>query len=230
MSAIETNEEYYGSLHRFGRWTTLAAVGLMFSVPIVTSLVYRISVDYGSMFTAAVSLCLVFIPTQLTEVISFAPILGSGGTYLAFVTGNVMNMKLPAAASGHRLAEVEPHSDQGEVVSVLAIGMSSVTTTLIIFAGMFMLTPFIHYLRNPALQPAFNNIMPALMATMLVPTLKKDFRLGIVPCILAVLAGILIPGRRYGMLQGYLLVGTMAASIIAAYFITRQKDAGAAAE
>lgn len=229
MDTRESNESYYESLHRFGRWTTLVAVLLMLSVPAISTLLFRIDVNWGSMFTAAVSLCLVFIPTQLTEVISFAPILGSGGTYLAFVTGNVMNMKLPAAASGHRLAEVEPHSDEGEVVSVLAIGVSSVVTTLIIFAGMFALTPFIHYLRNPALQPAFNNIMPALMATMLVPALRKDWRLGVVPCVMALAAGILIPARRYGMVQGYLLIATMAASIVAAYFLTRTKSEETAA-
>ena len=143
--------DYYSSIHRLGRWSTLIGIALMFMVPIAATIIYDVNLNTATIVAAAIQLCIVFIPTQLTEVISFSPILGAGGTYLSFITGNVMNMKLPAAAAGHRLMNVEPHSDEGEVVSVLAIGMSSITTTLIIFAGMFLYS-FYSLLRVPRLK------------------------------------------------------------------------------
>ncbi|WP_333650905.1 hypothetical protein [Lacrimispora sp.] len=211
--------DYYSSIHRLGRWSTLAGIALMFMVPMVTTLVYGVKLNIPVITAAAIQLCIVFIPTQLTEVISFSPILGAGGTYLSFITGNVMNMKLPAAAAGHRLMNVEPHSDEGEVVSVLAIGMSSITTTIIIFAGMFIFTPFIHYLSNPVLQPGFSSVMPALLGTMLLPHLRKNFPLAVTPLIISTAAGVIF-ASTYGQVQGYLLLFTMIISVLAAIAIS----------
>ena len=208
-------QDYYASIHRLGRWSTIIAILLMFSVPLFSTLYYQVDLNVTTVLAAAAQLCIVFIPTQLTEVISFSPVLGAGGTYLSFITGNVMNMKLPAAASGHKLANVEPHSDEGEVVSVLSIGMSSITTTVIIFLGMFLLTPFLPYLENPILQPGFNNIMPALLGTMLLPYLLKHTKYAIVPLVLALLAGIVVPSAKYSSYQGYLLLAIMVISVIA---------------
>ena len=100
--------DYYSSIHRLGRWSPLIDIVLMFMVPLVTTIIYDVKLNPAAIIAAAIQLCIVFIPTQLTEVISFSPILGAGGTYLSFITGNVMNMKLPAAAAGHRLMDVEP--------------------------------------------------------------------------------------------------------------------------
>lgn len=221
---MENKQDYYTSIHKLGRWSTLGAIALMLMVPLMTTIIYGIKLNIGAVAAAALQLCIVFIPTQLTEVLSFSTVLGSGGTYLSFITGNVMNMKLPAAASGHRLANVEPHSDEGEVVSVLAIGMSSLTTTVIICMGMFLLTPFIKYLSSPILQPGFNNIMPALLGTMLLPYLLKHTKFAITPIICALLAGILIPAAKYGSYQGYLLLAVMIISVIASIQLSKLKE------
>lgn len=218
------HQDYYTSIHRLGRLSTIIAILLMFSVPLFTTLYYQAKLNPATIFAAAAQLCIVFIPTQLTEVISFSPVLGAGGTYLSFITGNVMNMKLPAAASGHKLAGVEPHSDEGEVVSVLSIGMSSITTTVIIFLGMFLLTPFLPYLENPVLQPGFNNIMPALLGTMLLPYLLKHTKYAVVPLVLALIAGIAVPSAKYGSYQGYLLLAIMIISVIATIQISNRTN------
>lgn len=219
-------QDYYTSIHRLGRVSTLAAILLMFSVPLISTLYYGVDLNFATILAAAAQLCIVFIPTQLTEVLSFSTILGAGGTYLSFITGNVMNMKLPAAASGHKLANVEPHSDEGEVVSVLSIGMSSITTTVIIFLGMFLLTPFIKYLENPVLQPGFNNIMPALLGTMILPYLLKHTKVAVVPLVLSVVAGILIPSAKYSSYQGYLLLAVMVVSVFASIKLSSQTQKG----
>lgn len=214
---------YYEEVHTFGKYSNLTAVGLMFLVPIVMMLYFDVSIDVGATFAAALQLCIVFIPTNFIEVVSFSPILGSGGTYLSFITGNVMNMKVPAAAAGHRLAEVEPHSDEGEVISVLAIGMSSITTTIIVFAGMFLLAPLIPFLSSAVLKPGFDNVMPALLGTMILPSLIKTPKFAILPLILATAAGVII-GRAYGLYQGYILIGIMIISVLFALLMIRKND------
>lgn len=222
MKNNEIKQDYYSSIHRLGRWSTLVAIGLMLCVPLFTTLFFKVELNWALVFAAAVQLCIVFIPTQLTEVLSYSPILGSGGTYLAFITGNVMNMKVPAANAGHKLLGVEPHSEEGEVVSVLSIGMSSIVTTLIVFLGIFALAPLMPYLSSPSLQPAFNSIMPALMGAMLLPHLLKNFKLTLVPILLVTLAGIFI--TKYSTYQGYLMLVVMVCSVAASILLTKNKE------
>ena len=218
------NNDYYKSIHRLGRISTLIVLILMFLVPIITMFVFDVKIDWKTTITAALQLCIVFIPTQFTEVVSYSPILGSGGTYLSFVTGNVSNMKLPAAASCHKIANVDPSSDEGEVVSVLAIGASSIVTAIILFLGIFVLSPIIKYLQADIIQPGFNNIMPALVGAMLMPYLLKNIKIVIVPFLVATLAGILLPASLYSSYQGFLLLGTMIISVIAVIFINKNKE------
>ena len=65
------------------------------------------------------------------EVFTYAPMLGSGGTYLAFVTGNITNLKAPAAINSMEAAKVKPGSEEGEVISTIAIATTSIVTTII---------------------------------------------------------------------------------------------------
>lgn len=218
---MNNDQLYSNDIHRFGRISTSIAIFLMFLVPIGTTLYFRVELDWKNVIAAALQLCVVFIPVQLTEVLSFTPLLGSGGTYLSFVTGNVMNMKLPAATSAQRLLNVEAASPEGEVVSLLAIGMSSITTTLILFVGMLALTPLQPILSAPILQPGFNNIMPALMGTMLLPHLLKRPQMCVVPAIIATVLAFVDP--KYGLNQGYWMLVTMAASIAVAVYTTKGK-------
>ncbi len=219
MTNKTATEKFNDSIHTLGRWSNTVAILLMFCVPLVTMITYKVEVDWATTFKAAMQLCIVFIPTQFTEVLSFTPIIGAGGTYLSFITGNVMNMKVPAATSGHRLMNVEPHSEEGEVVSIIAIGVSSLVTTLIIFVGMFALKPLTPLLASELLKPGFNNIMPALMGAMLLPHLIKNRKYVVVPLILSTIAGVFV--AKYAMVQGYLLIGIMIASVIAAIVLTK---------
>lgn len=214
-------KSYDDEIHAFGRFSTITAIILMFSVPFGIMLYYDVNINWTATFAAALQLCIVFIPTNLIEVISFSPILGSGGTYLSFITGNVMNMKLPAATSALHLAEVEPHSDEGEVVLVLSIGASSITTTIIVFVGMLLLAPLTPILQSEFLKPAFSNIMPALLGTMLFPAFLKTPKYAIVPLILSTLAGVYVV--NYGANQGYLLICIMIISVIAALLLQRKE-------
>ena len=84
------------------------------------------------------------------------------GTYLSFVTGNITNLKAPAALNALELAEADVKTEEGEVVATVAIAVSSIVTTLIIVLGVVLITPLTPILNSPALAPAFDQILPAL--------------------------------------------------------------------
>ena len=216
--------DYHTSIHKLGRSSTLFIVGIMFMVPLGITIIYQVELDWSMILAVAAQLCIIFIPTQFAEVLSFTPILGSGGTYLAFITGNISNMKLPAAVSGHKLANVEANSEEGEVVSVLSIGMSSITTTVIVVLGIFVMTPFVHIMQNEVLQPGFNNIMPALVGAMSAPLLKKNPKLAIFPFSLALIIALILGPAVYTSFQGIILLVTMIASVLFVIWIGKYQD------
>lgn len=136
------------------------------------------------------------------EIVSFLPFLGSAGTYLSFITGNIMNMKLPAATNALRVNDVERGSDEAEVFTTLAIGASSIVTTLILFLGMLFLgNLLVPIITGPALAPAFNHVTPALTGALAAPYFLKNKKLSL-PTIIAAAMLYLVLGYNF-MLENY---------------------------
>ncbi|MEL7608671.1 MAG: hypothetical protein AAGU74_04145 [Bacillota bacterium] len=206
--------DYNKSIHRLGRISTAIALLLILMVPIVITAIYREDFDFGKTIAAVTQVVIVYIPVCITEVLSFSPALGQGGTYLAFVSGNIANMKLPAAVSGQNLLGVEPGSDKAEVVSVLSIGASTIVTMLVLAIGMFFLSYLVPVLQNPILKPGFDNIMPALIGAMLINYIVKSPKLILAPLVMALILSFSIPAAKWGLNQGYSLVGTIIVSCI----------------
>jgi hypothetical protein len=203
-----------------GRWTSVIALLAMFAVPVVVTLSNGIQVDWASALPIAGSLIAMFAPMAIVENISYYAVLGAGGVYLSCITGNIMNMKLPCALSGMRIAQVEPGSKKGDIIAIISIGVSSLVTTVILFLGMLIIGRFLApLLENPILKPGFDNIMPALMGAIAIPFVIKSPKLAAFP-VLAALALYLSPlgATLFGaMYQSYTLLGIMAASVAVAY-------------
>ena len=157
-------ESYLNSTHRIGRISGVIAIILIMMVPAVITFVNRdIPVDLSKTFSAIVTLTAIYGVVSVVEVVSFSPYLGTGGTYLSFITGNIMNMKLPAAMNALRVNKLDRDSDEAEVVTTLAISASSIVTTLVLFFGMLFLgNLLVPIITGPALAPAFDNVTPAL--------------------------------------------------------------------
>lgn len=211
----EKTAAYNKSIHRLGRISTAIAILLILSVPIVMTALNKEHFDLQATIKAVAQVWMVYIPVALIEVLSFTPALGAGGTYLAFISGNIANMKLPAAISGQNLAGVDPQSDEGEVISVISIAVSSIITMLVIFIGMLLLAPLVTVLENPILKPGFDNLMPALIGAMLIPFASKSPKLVIVPLLVSITLGTLVPGNKWGLYQGYFLLINIVISVTA---------------
>ena len=73
-----------------------------------------------------------FFVTGIVEVVAYSPMLGAGGTYLSFVTGNIMNLKMPCAINAMENAKVKANTEEGEVITTIAISASIIVTTIVI--------------------------------------------------------------------------------------------------
>ena len=66
-----------------------------------------------------------------SEALSYTPILGCSA-YLAFITGNIMNLKLPVAANAMNLTQKQPNTPEGEAIASVAVAVSSLMTIAIL--------------------------------------------------------------------------------------------------
>lgn len=202
------SQSYLNSTHRLGRVSGIIAVLLILMVPAVITFVYRnqITLDMPKTMSAIITLTAIYGVVSVVEVVSFCPFLGTGGTYLSFITGNIMNMKLPVAMNSLRVNKLDRDSEEAEVVTTLAIGASSLVTTFILFLGMLFLgNLLVPIITGPELAPAFNNVTPALTGALAAPYFVKNKKLSIptviAGCVLYLVIGYSFMSSNYSYLM-----------------------------
>lgn len=157
--------KYFNTIHRVGRIGSVLSIGAMLLVPYLIAVSYSLRFDLKEILAIASTLLAVFIPTVLAEFISYGPILGSG-TYLAYITGNVTNLKIPCALNAQALMNLEQGSEESDVISLIAIASSSLITMLIIALGVVLLIPLQPFLQSEPVQVASKYILPALFGSL----------------------------------------------------------------
>ena len=219
------NQEFDNQINFLGRTTSIIALIGMLSVPFVVTKMFDIQLDWASAIPIAGSLIAMFAPVAIVENISYYAIIGAGGVYLSCITGNIMNMKLPCALSGMKIANAEPGSRKGDIISILSIGVSSIVTTTILFLGMLIVGKFFApLLNNPILKPGFENIMPSLMGAISIPFVINSPWLAAFPILVTLSLylsswGTVLFNPFY---QSYTLLAIMVASVLVAYFMHKK--------
>lgn len=200
-------------IHRMGRLSTLIVWGFFLLVPAAVCTIFGLKVDLALTVKAAAPIMLIFAVTGVCEKLSMSPIIGPGAVYLASSTGNIQNMKLPAALNAMNIMECEEGSEKGRVVSIIAVATSSFVTTLIVFCGMLFLAPLMTpLLTNPVVAPAFDNMFPALVGPMVIPVVLKNLKTAALPVGLAIVFA-LVFGSLYSSIQSILMVVVILVSL-----------------
>ncbi len=187
MSTYMKNTDKYGKI-----WIWTAVVVILF-VPIAICLYYNAWPEATAVLKGLLGVAPIYWTVGVIEVITYTPMLGTGGTYLAFVTGNLTSIKAPSALNAMENADVKPGSEEGEVISTIAIATSSIVTTLVIVVGVVALSALAPILDSPTLKPAFDNILPALFGGLAVVYVSKNWKLAITPLIFMVVLFLLVP-------------------------------------
>lgn len=213
-------KSFYTRVHLLGRLTVCVTLVFFLAVPAGLAAVNQTPVDLGTILRNSAPILITFTIAGVCENLSFAPIIGSGALYMACVTGNVSNMKIPAAISAMEIAGYTPGSDKGDVISIIAVASSTVVTTVIVLMGMLFLAPvFEPVYNNPFLQPAFQNMIPALFGALLFPYFKKFPKESLVP-VAASVAVIFLTGRNFfSANQSFIMIGIILLSSFYSYHL-----------
>ena len=187
-----------------GKWTavvvsivgTAAAILLLLAVPMAMGWVLNASPDWKAFGVGFAQVALIYWTSGVVEFLVYAPMLGSGASYLTFITGNAVNLKLPCAVNAREICGTQVGTPENDIVSTLSVATSSLVTTLVLAVGVLCLVPLRPVLENPALAPAFNNVIPALFGALAFKYFSKSLKLAAAPlafmCVLFVLVPSLI--------------------------------------
>ena len=186
-------EKFNAKTHFYGKIWIWTAIVMLLMVPVSMCVYYSAWPNGGAVFKGLLGVAPIFWTVGVIEVITYTPMLGTGGTYLAFVTGNITNIKAPSALNAMQNAEVKPGTEEGEIVSTVAIAISSIVTTLVIVAGVVALSVLQPILDEPLLIPAFNNILPALFGGLAVVYISKNWKISIAPLVFMIVLFLAIP-------------------------------------
>lgn len=189
----KTDLTYRDRVHRFGRVWMFTGLALLMAVPTALCLFYNSWPPIVYVLKGCLGVVPIFWTVGTIEVLTYVPMLGTGGSYLGFITGNLSNLKVPCALSAMESANVKPGSEEGEVVSTIAIAVSSIVTTVIIAVGVLLLSQIRPFLESELMQPAFDNILPALFGGLAVVYISKNFKIALAPLIFMVVLFICVP-------------------------------------
>ena len=195
---MKKNLTYIDSVHRDGRIWNIAVMILLLAFPITVAILFGAAPDWGALGLGLLATAPMYWAVGAIETVTFVPMLGAGGSYLSFVTGNISNLKLPCALNALEQNEVSATSEEGEVISTIAIATSSIVTTLIIILGVICIAPLTPVLSAPVLQPAFEQILPALFGGLGVAFVSKNWKLAVAPVMLMLVLFVFIPGLNSG--------------------------------
>ena len=195
---MKKNLSYIDSVHRDGTIWNLSMMVLMFLYPITVAIIYQVLPDWQALAMGLVATAPMYWAVGVIETITFVPMLGAGGSYLSFVTGNISNLKLPCAINALEQNEVSANSEEGEIISTIAIATSSIVTTIIIILGVILIVPLTPILEAPVLEPAFAQMLPALFGGLGVAFVSKNWKIAVAPVVLMLVLFIFIPALNSG--------------------------------
>ena len=195
---MKKNLSYIDSVHRDGRIWNIGVMILLLLFPVAVAFIFGVSPDWGALAVGLIATAPMYWAVGAIETITFVPMLGAGGSYLSFVTGNISNLKLPCALNALEQNEVSASSEEGEVISTIAIATSSIVTTLIIIIGVVLIVPLTPILSAPVLEPAFAQMLPALFGGLGVAFVSKNWKIAIAPVALMLVLFIFIPALNSG--------------------------------
>ena len=186
-------EEFNKGLHRIGRIMLVSAVILLVALPFVTGMIYGVMPDLKGFLSGFAKVGLIYIPVAIVEFLVYTPMLGVGGSYLSFITGNVTNMKIPCVMNSKEIAGTTDGTPEHEIISTISVATSAIVTTLVIALGVILMVPLQPVLQNPALLPAFNNVVPALFGALGLKYFMKSPQIAVVPLVLMTALYICVP-------------------------------------
>ena len=214
-------EAYNRRTHTYGRIACGVTLVLLLGAPFLMGYILGAMPDMRAFGKGFLAIGIVWLVSCVAEYLVYTPMLGAGGGYLAFITGNLINMKIPCAVNARDIVGAKTGTPENEIISTLSIATSSLVTIVILALGVLALVPLQPVLQSPALQPAFANVVPALFGAMAYQYYRKNIVVAIAPLVVMSVLFTLVPGLISS--TSFMIIPSGALAIGIAYTIYKKK-------
>ena len=215
-------EAYTRRTHVIGRIVSTITLVLLVGAPFLIGSFLGAMPDLPAVGKGFLSVGLVWTVSSVVEFLVYTPMLGAGGGYLAFITGNLINMKIPCAVNARDIVGAKTGTPENEIISTLSIATSSLVTILVLALGVLLLVPLQPELQSPVLQPAFANVVPALFGAMAYRYYRKNMKVAIAPLLVMSVLFILVPSLTGS--TSFMIIPSGAIAIGIAYFFYKKQQ------
>ena len=221
--------------HRWGRVGTVIALAYMIALPFIVLGVYGCMPTLGMVFNVATfGILLIYIPVGFSEAITYTPILGSA-SYLTFITGNIMNLKVPCAVNAMNLTKKEPNTPAGEAIASVAVAVCSIMTIIVLALAALLSAWISPVFELPAVKTASGYLIPALFGSLTLglfastntgKKVVKNGIMGVIPVIvivalLALVVRISSGGSLFGAV-GFIIIIMLPIAILSSWIMWKK--------
>ena len=224
----ESFEKYNAGTHILGRVFSVITLVLLVGAPFMIGLFLGAMPDLPAVGKGFLSVGIIWFVSSIVEFLVYTPMLGAGGGYLAFITGNLINMKIPCAINARDQVGAKSGTPENEIISTLSIAASSLVTILVLALGVLLLVPLQPVLQSEVLQPAFENVVPALFGAMAYKYFRGSLKIAAAPLVLMSLLFILIPSLTGS--TSFMIIPSGGLAIGIAFLFYRQRTKALAQE
>ena len=224
MNEIERKaylEQFNRRTHVLGRTVSAVTLVLLVGAPFLIGTFLGAMPDMGAVAKGFLSVGLVWTVSSVAEFLIYTPMLGAGGGYLAFITGNLINMKIPCAVNARDIVGTKTGTAENEIIPTLSIATSSLVTIVVLALGVALLVPLQPVLQSPVLQPAFANVVPALFGAMAYQYFRKNVQVAVAPLVVMSLLFMLVPSLTGS--TSFMIIPSGALAIGIAYSMYRKQ-------
>ena len=224
----ESFVKYNAGTHILGRVFSVITLVLLVGAPFMIGLFLGAMPDLPAVGKGFLSVGIIWFVSSIVEFLVYTPMLGAGGGYLAFITGNLINMKIPCAINARDQVGAKSGTPENEIISTLSIAASSLVTILVLALGVLLLVPLQPVLQSEVLQPAFENVVPALFGAMAYKYFRGNLKIAAAPLVLMSLLFILIPSLTGS--TSFMIIPSGGLAIGIAFLFYRQRTKALAQE
>lgn len=215
-------ENYRKRTHLIGRIASIIVIIMLVAAPFLIGRYMGAFPDLKAVAGGFASVGLVWMVSSIAEFLIYTPMLGSGGGYLAFITGNLINMKIPCAMNARDMVDAKSGTAENEIISTISIATSSLVTIVVLALGVLLMVPLQPVLQSPVLQPAFENVVPALFGAMAYKYYRGNMKIAVFPLVIMSLLFILIPSLIGS--TSFMIIPSGAIAIGVAFVIHKKKQ------
>lgn len=185
--------EYTSKIHRSGRIWFLCVYACIYLFPIVTSIYFKAWPTWQMLIAACIGVVPTYWAVGIVEAFTYMPMLGAGGSYLGFITGNMVNLKVPVSVNAVESMGLVQGTEDADVFSTIAIAVSSIVTLIIVIIFVILMVPLSPVFDNPVIAPAFNNVVASLFGGMMVAYIAKSPKVAVPVMLLGAALFIAVP-------------------------------------